>query len=65
MSLEYILTSIVVIVLLTFLIFVVYGATASLVHNYVIPRPKVMAWLKRGFAATFGILGAKLVFIEN
>ncbi|SDR24500.1 LysE family translocator [Pseudovibrio sp. Tun.PSC04-5.I4] len=54
-----------VFMLLTFLIFVAYGATASLARDYVITRPKVMAWLKRGFAATFGALGVKLAFAES
>ncbi|SFJ96827.1 Threonine/homoserine/homoserine lactone efflux protein [Pseudovibrio ascidiaceicola] len=50
---------------LTFVVFIGYGAMASLARDYVINRPKVMAWLKRGFAATFGALGVKLALSEN
>ncbi|KZL19623.1 Homoserine/homoserine lactone efflux protein [Pseudovibrio axinellae] len=50
---------------LTLLVFICYGVTASLTRDYVINRPKVMAWLKRGFAATFGALGVKLALFES
>ncbi len=54
-----------VFMVLTFIVFVGYGAMASLARDYVINRPNVMAWLKRGFAATFGALGVKLAFSES
>ncbi|GHB25809.1 lysine transporter LysE [Pseudovibrio japonicus] len=50
---------------LTFIVFVGYGAMASLARDYVINRPNVMAWLKRGFAATFGALGVKLALSDS
>jgi len=50
---------------LTFIVFVGYGAMASLARDYVINRPNVMAWLKQGFAATFGALGVKLALSES
>ncbi len=46
--------------LLTFVIFVIYGACASLARDYIISRPAVMKWLRRSFAATFVFLGFKL-----
>jgi len=46
--------------LLTFVIFVIYGACASLARDYIISRPTVMKWLRRSFAATFVFLGFKL-----
>jgi len=49
---------------LTFVIFIAYGAMASLARDYVISRPKVMGWIKRVFAGTFGFLGLKLAFSE-
>jgi len=45
---------------LTFVIFVGYGAMASMARDYVISRPNVMIWIKRVFAGTFVFLGAKL-----
>lgn len=50
---------------LTFIIFVGYGAFASLARNYVISRPKVMTWCKRAFAGSFGLLGVKLALAER
>lgn len=46
--------------LITFIVFVGYGAFASYAREYVIRRPSVMKWIKRCFAGTFGLLGAKL-----
>ena len=50
----------VVFMVMTFLVFVVYGAFASYARDYVIQRPTVMTWIKRSFAGTFGFLGANL-----
>ncbi len=51
--------------LLTFVIFIGYGACAALARDYVISRPNVMNWLKRAFAGTFGFLGLKLALSER
>lgn len=50
----------IVFMVMTFAVFVVYGAFASYARDYVIERPSVMTWIKRSFAGTFGFLGAKL-----
>ncbi len=50
----------VVFMVMTFLVFVLYGAFAAYARDYVIRRPSVMQWIKRSFAGTFGFLGAKL-----
>lgn len=50
---------------LTFIVFVGYGGFASAARRYVISRPKVMLWLKRGFAGTFGLLGLRLAMAER
>lgn len=49
---------------MTFAVFAVYGLFAASVRDRVITRPKVMAWLRRSFAAGFALLGAKLAFAE-
>jgi threonine/homoserine/homoserine lactone efflux protein len=37
-----------------------YGVLAASVRSHVTSRPRVMAWLRRGFAGSFVALGAKL-----
>ena len=55
----------VVFMLLTFVVFVGYGAFASATRRYVISRPGVMRWLRRGFAGAFGLLGLRLALAER
>src|SRR5882757_8673122 len=50
---------------MTFAVFAVYGLFAAGVRGRVITRPRVMAWLRRSFAAGFAALGAKLAFAER
>jgi threonine/homoserine/homoserine lactone efflux protein len=50
---------------MTFAVFVLYGLFAAGVRDRVITRPKVMAWLRRSFAAGFAALGARLAFAER
>ena len=50
---------------LTFVVFVGYGACAASARAYVISRPAVMTWLKRSFAAAFGLLGLRLALAER
>jgi threonine/homoserine/homoserine lactone efflux protein len=49
-----------VFMLATFLVFAAYGLLAGAVRGRVLGRPRVMAWLRRGFAGSFVVLGAKL-----
>lgn len=50
---------------LTFIVFVGYGACASLARAYVISRPRVMTWLRRCFAGAFAVLGLRLALAER
>ena len=50
---------------MTFAVFVLYGACASLARDYVISRPRVVSAVKRSFAATFGLLGLRLALAER
>jgi threonine/homoserine/homoserine lactone efflux protein len=54
-----------VFMLATFVIFAVYGVFAAAVRQHVITRPRVVAWMRRAFAAAFVALGAKLAFTER
>lgn len=49
-----------VFMLATFVVFAAYGVLAASVRRHVIGRPRVMAWLRRSFAGSFVLLGAKL-----
>ncbi|MBS0533937.1 MAG: LysE family translocator [Proteobacteria bacterium] len=55
----------VVFMLMTFAVFVVYGLFAASVRDHVVTRPRVMAWMRRSFAAAFVALGAKLAFASR
>jgi threonine/homoserine/homoserine lactone efflux protein len=54
-----------VFMLMTFVVFAAYGLFAAAVRDRVISRPKVMAWLRRSFAAGFAALGARLALAER
>jgi len=54
-----------VFMLVTFVIFVGYGLFAAAIRNHVISRPRVLAWMRRTFAAAFVALGAKLALAER
>lgn len=45
---------------ITFVVFALYGIFAAVMRNRVITRPKVMAWLRRTFAATYVLLAGRL-----
>jgi threonine/homoserine/homoserine lactone efflux protein len=45
---------------MTFVVFTLYGACAARVKDHIISRPAVLAWMRRGFAAGFVALAAKL-----
>jgi threonine/homoserine/homoserine lactone efflux protein len=51
--------------LMTLVVFVVYGRFAVAVRSHVIARPQVMTWLRRTFAGAFAALGARLAFSER
>ena len=54
-----------VFMLVTFVVFVGYGLAAAWMRRHVISRPRVLAWMRRTFAAAFVGLGAKLAFTER
>lgn len=45
---------------LTFVVFALYGAFAATMRAHVITRPKVVAWLRRTFAATYLLMAGRL-----
>jgi threonine/homoserine/homoserine lactone efflux protein len=51
--------------LMTFVIFVLYGLFAALARARVISSPGVMRWLRRSFAGAFAALGLRLAFMDR
>jgi len=49
-----------VFMMLTFVVFALYGIFAATMRNQVIGRPSVMAWLRRTFAGTYVLLAGRL-----
>ncbi|MES2031451.1 MAG: LysE family translocator [Pseudomonadota bacterium] len=54
-----------VFMLMTFVVFALYGLFAASIRNHVITRPRVLTWMRRSFAGAFAALGAKLAFAER
>jgi threonine/homoserine/homoserine lactone efflux protein len=50
---------------MTFVVFVGYGLFAAAIRDHVISRPRVLAWMRRSFAAAFVALGAKLALSDR
>jgi threonine/homoserine/homoserine lactone efflux protein len=50
---------------MTFAVFTVYGVFAASVRAHVISRPRILAWMRRTFAAAFVALGARLAVAER
>jgi threonine/homoserine/homoserine lactone efflux protein len=51
--------------LMTFVVFAIYGVFAASVRRHIVSRPSVLAWMRRSFAAAFAGLGAKLALTER
>ncbi|GLS23086.1 lysine transporter LysE [Labrys miyagiensis] len=49
---------------LTFVVFLLYGAFAAAARRSILSRPRVLAWLRRSFAAAFAVLGLKLALTQ-
>jgi threonine/homoserine/homoserine lactone efflux protein len=54
-----------VFMLVTLAVFAAYGVFAASVRDHVTARPRMMTWLRRGFAGTFVALGAKLALLAQ
>ncbi len=50
---------------MTFVVFAIYGIFAAAVRTHIVSRPRVLTWMRRGFAAAFVGLGAKLALTER
>jgi threonine/homoserine/homoserine lactone efflux protein len=51
--------------LMTLVVFVLYGLFAATIRDRIVSRPGVMKWLRRAFAGGFALLGARLAFAER
>jgi threonine/homoserine/homoserine lactone efflux protein len=54
-----------VFMLMTLVVFAIYGAFAAGVREQIVSRPRAMAWMRRVFAGSFVALGAKLAFTRQ
>ena len=54
-----------VFMLMTWVVFVLYGLFAAGVRDRVVSRPDVMRWLRRAFAGGFALLGARLALADR
>lgn len=51
--------------LMTFVVFAIYGVFAASVRRQILSRPKVLFWMRASFAGAFAALGAKLAFTQR
>ncbi|AOF89051.1 LysE family translocator [Sinorhizobium sp. RAC02] len=54
-----------VFMLLTFLVFALYGALAAGFRHQVLSRPRIMVWTQRSFAAALGLMGLRLALADR
>jgi threonine/homoserine/homoserine lactone efflux protein len=54
-----------VFMLMTLVVFMIYGALAHGVRAWVVGSPRVLRWLQRGFAGVFAALGANLALSDR
>lgn len=54
-----------VFMVMTFVVFVLYGLFAAAIRNHVVSKPAIMTWMRRSFAAAFVALGAKLALTQR
>ena len=54
-----------VFMLVTFVVFAIYGIFAAAVRTHIVTRPRVLTWMRRTFAGAFVALGARLALTER
>ena len=54
-----------VFMLMTLIVFIIYGFLANSVRRHVVSSPKLVKWMQKSFAATFAALGLKLAFTDR
>ncbi|HET8822185.1 MAG TPA: LysE family translocator [Thermoleophilaceae bacterium] len=54
-----------VFMLVTFVIFAIYGVFAAAVREHVISRPRVLTWMRRLFGGAFVALAGRLAFTQR
>lgn len=64
-SLMHMLGLSVVFMLMTFVVFIIYGLFAGTLRTHIISRPRVLNWMRRTFAAAFVGLGIQLIFTSR
>jgi threonine/homoserine/homoserine lactone efflux protein len=55
----------VVFMVMTLIVFILYGVSANGVRKHVVNSPKIIVWLQKSFAAIFAALGVKLAMTDQ
>ncbi len=55
----------IVFMVMTLIIFILYGISANGVRRHVVHSPRLIVWLQRSFAVIFAALGAKLAMTDQ
>ncbi|MET0969368.1 MAG: LysE family translocator, partial [Tardiphaga sp.] len=50
---------------MTFVVFAIYGLFAASIRDHVISRPRVLTWMRRTFASAFAALSVRLAYAER
>jgi threonine/homoserine/homoserine lactone efflux protein len=50
---------------MTWVVFAIYGCFAALMRTRVLSRPAVLTWMRRSFAASFALLGIRLLVSQR
>ncbi|HEV7293603.1 MAG TPA: LysE family translocator, partial [Devosia sp.] len=54
-----------VFMVVSFVVFAIYGLFAAAIRGQVITRPSIMAWMRRTFAASFVLLSVRLALTDR
>ncbi len=54
-----------VFMLMTFVVFAIYGVFAAAVREHIVSRPRVLLWMRRTFAAAFVALSLRLALTQR
>ncbi|MBA3235095.1 MAG: LysE family translocator [Chloroflexi bacterium] len=54
-----------VFMLMTFVVFAIYGVFAAAVRQHIVSRPRILLWMRRTFAAAFVALGLRLALTQR
>jgi threonine/homoserine/homoserine lactone efflux protein len=54
-----------VFMVISFVVFAIYGLFAAAIRGQLVTRPAIMVWMRRTFAGVFVLLSARLALMER